>query len=262
MGIKFDRHVTALTIIPDMIDTSHENAMAFASLFRELLMPHLDEHPREIIVRMTTSDKPIYGMQSEYIISVAKSKPEPERRFPPIPDVHIGPLPVPQPQTAPVEELDARGECWNPELHAASKGKNQDGTWRKKRIVKSNYKKHLLEQSGLITVEETCSMMGVRHHMQLTRIRYENPLFPMPQYIEGYAGYKREDILSYIELTKDEDSPPRFKCETDEYGCWYFECPHCHDRHTHGAGAGHRSAHCDVLSGSPFLESGYYITQE
>lgn len=33
----------------------------------------------------------------------------------------------------PDEELDSAGESWNADLHVASKIKNQDGTWRKKR---------------------------------------------------------------------------------------------------------------------------------
>lgn len=31
------------------------------------------------------------------------------------------------------EDLDSVGQKWNPELHASTKAKNQDGTWRKRR---------------------------------------------------------------------------------------------------------------------------------
>lgn len=33
---------------------------------------------------------------------------------------------------APAAEVDSTGDEWNPDLHVASKLKNQNGTWRKK----------------------------------------------------------------------------------------------------------------------------------
>lgn len=40
----------------------------------------------------------------------------------------------PKVQKAPevLPELDSAGEAWNPDIHAASKIQNNDGTWRKK----------------------------------------------------------------------------------------------------------------------------------
>jgi hypothetical protein len=39
---------------------------------------------------------------------------------------------------------------------------------------------------------------------------------------------------------------------------WTFLCPHCRRRHTHGAGPGHRVAHCNDPS-SPYEASGYVL---
>ena len=51
----------------------------------------------------------------------------------PAPTVAIGDeahLKIPAPSA---EELDSAGHAWNPELHASTKAKNQDGTWKKRR---------------------------------------------------------------------------------------------------------------------------------
>lgn len=34
--------------------------------------------------------------------------------------------------SVPAVEVDSAGDAWNPDLHVASKLKNQNGTWRKK----------------------------------------------------------------------------------------------------------------------------------
>ncbi len=39
---------------------------------------------------------------------------------------------------------------------------------------------------------------------------------------------------------------------------WRFTCPHCRTVHLHGAGPGHRVAHC-IKPGSPFARTGYWI---
>ena len=41
---------------------------------------------------------------------------------------------------------------------------------------------------------------------------------------------------------------------------WSFRCPHCNEVHTHGAGAGHRVAHCHP--DSPFKEMGYFLVKK
>lgn len=38
-----------------------------------------------------------------------------------------------------------------------------------------------------------------------------------------------------------------------------FWCPWCKKWHVHGAGEGHRNAHCHKGSGSPFIETGYIL---
>ena len=43
----------------------------------------------------------------------------------------VAPPPAPQPEAA--VELDSEGQPWNAELHASTKAKIADGTWRKKR---------------------------------------------------------------------------------------------------------------------------------
>jgi hypothetical protein len=40
-------------------------------------------------------------------------------------------------ETVVAEELDSAGQPWNPELHSSSRAKVADGTWKKKRGVKS-----------------------------------------------------------------------------------------------------------------------------
>ena len=37
------------------------------------------------------------------------------------------------PESQPTEDLDSAGHAWNAELHASSKSKNADGTWKKRR---------------------------------------------------------------------------------------------------------------------------------
>jgi hypothetical protein len=43
-----------------------------------------------------------------------------------------------------------------------------------------------------------------------------------------------------------------------DYVTWRFWCDHCQRSHIHGAGAGHRVAHCDK-PGSPYERIGYFI---
>lgn len=37
------------------------------------------------------------------------------------------------------------------------------------------------------------------------------------------------------------------------------KCPYCQETHKHGAGEGHRMAHCCKEVGSPYLETGYVL---
>jgi hypothetical protein len=58
-------------------------------------------------------------------------------------------------------------------------------------------------------------------------------------------------------MTDDRDpSVPVKRVQRGDGGVttWVIDCPHCGEEHTHGAGAGHRVAHC--LGGR-----GYYLTR-
>ena len=53
---------------------------------------------------------------------------------------------------------------------------------------------------------------------------------------------------------------PAVQCEEDQGGMWRFWCPFCRKHHTHGAGEGHRVAHCGGEPPiTPFDLSGYYL---
>ena len=60
-------------------------------------------------------------------------------------------------------------------------------------------------------------------------------------------------------------SPPYVKAPiptVDAYLCdgqLIFFCAYCQMWHYHGSGLGHRVAHCDCGSGSPYLETGYVL---
>ncbi|HEV6968101.1 hypothetical protein [Roseateles sp.] len=51
------------------------------------------------------------------------------------------------------------------------------------------------------------------------------------------------------------DDLPVFACKTGSH-TWTFWCPHCRIEHTHGAGAGHRVAHC---ASGPYKARGYVL---
>jgi hypothetical protein len=38
---------------------------------------------------------------------------------------------------------------------------------------------------------------------------------------------------------------------------WHFRCPYCRKDHYHGAGEGHRNAHC--YDETPVSKTGYYV---
>lgn len=53
---------------------------------------------------------------------------------------------------------------------------------------------------------------------------------------------------------------PVFRCRESGFGSeatWHFWCPYCRKEHTHGAGAGHRVAHCPRPT--PLTATGYYL---
>ncbi len=56
---------------------------------------------------------------------------------------------------------------------------------------------------------------------------------------------------------------PRVGCRAWSEKVWTFDCDHCGVPHLHGAGAGHRAAHCTSPS-SPYQQTGYilYLTNE
>lgn len=119
----------------------------------------------------------------------------------PAPPMPLAPttLPPPLPQQPP--EIDSNGQMWDRRIHAAGRKKNKDGSWRKKRVMNLNpTKEQVLHKRGYITVEETCEMLGISHHVQIQHIRRQNELFPKPEYIHGYSGYRRKDIKAWIEL--------------------------------------------------------------
>ncbi len=51
---------------------------------------------------------------------------------------------------------------------------------------------------------------------------------------------------------------PVVLCESVSAATWRFWCPFCRKYHTHGAGEGHRAAHCINLA-SPFVATGYLV---
>lgn len=65
---------------------------------------------------------------------------------------------------------------------------------------------------------------------------------------------KKTVILDYV------GDIPIVKCEPrdDLYFGFKFYCEYCKRDHLHGAGLGHRSAHCDKLE-SPFRKTGYIL---
>ena len=50
----------------------------------------------------------------------------------------------------PAEELDSAGQLWNAELHASTKSKNADGTWKKRRNAGSNQVAQAQEAAGTV----------------------------------------------------------------------------------------------------------------
>lgn len=54
---------------------------------------------------------------------------------------------------------------------------------------------------------------------------------------------------------KTDDLIPVFLCKPGAL-TWSFRCPYCCTVHTHGAGAGHRVAHC---AGGPYKARGYVL---
>jgi hypothetical protein len=58
--------------------------------------------------------------------------------------------------------------------------------------------------------------------------------------------------------TSHDDDPPVFICEKINAHQWRFWCPYCVRHHYHGAGRGHRGAHCTSPT-SPLKQSGYVL---
>lgn len=53
-------------------------------------------------------------------------------------------------------------------------------------------------------------------------------------------------------------TPPIIIASIGERGTLHFWCDHCQLWHHHGAGEGHRIAHC-LSTDSPYKTSGYYL---
>lgn len=54
------------------------------------------------------------------------------------------------------------------------------------------------------------------------------------------------------------DDLPVFRCTTGTR-TWSLYCPHCRIQHTHGAGEGHRVAHC---ASGPYKVRGYVLAAD
>ena len=55
-------------------------------------------------------------------------------------------------------------------------------------------------------------------------------------------------------------NPPILLAYEDEDGGLHAWCIHCRRWHLHGAGEGHRAAHC-TNKDSPYLKTGYVLTR-
>jgi hypothetical protein len=56
------------------------------------------------------------------------------------------------------------------------------------------------------------------------------------------------------------EKPPTIEVQLKN-GQYIFWCPHCRAKHYHGAGDGHRTAHC-TNSNSPYRKTGYYVVHK
>ena len=65
----------------------------------------------------------------------------------------------------------------------------------------------------------------------------------------------RFQVFKIPEMPKE---PPIVVAGKDKFSS-VFDCPFCKRKHTHGFSNGHRLAHCDPHSGSPFLLKGYTL---
>ena len=54
---------------------------------------------------------------------------------------------------------------------------------------------------------------------------------------------------------------PILWARVDSEQCLHPWCPYCAREHHHGRGAGHRNAHCDGCSASPFPFPGGYMLE-
>ncbi len=75
------------------------------------------------------ADAPDVGKPADPLVQ-PEAAPAP---VPPAAAVFTPPAPTPAAPEAPAVELDSEGQPWNAELHASTKAKIADGTWRKKR---------------------------------------------------------------------------------------------------------------------------------
>ena len=71
----------------------------------------------------------------------------------------------------------------------------------------------------------------------------------------------RVPINEFAFLDLDAPTLPAHELVNEETGVvqWTVWCKHCREWHSHGAGEGHREAHC-TEPGSPYLVSGYNLS--
>lgn len=61
-------------------------------------------------------------------------------------------------------------------------------------------------------------------------------------------------------ITIDGYEYPVVECKEYNHGLqWRFYCRYCRTYHIHGAGEGHRVAHCHGNDTSPYYKTGYYL---
>lgn len=82
----------------------------------------------------------------------------------------------------------------------------------------------------------------------------ERAMITQEQLDEHFEARKEAPIVECFRLKGKSD--PQFPGFFDRF---VFRCQHCKINHYHGAGNGHRAAHC--FKGSPYLRTGYVLKE-
>ena len=72
--------------------------------------------------------------------------------------IETPPQNIPKSEITPAVEMDSAGAEWNPELHASTKAKNQDGTWKKRRGAGQNVAEIVEKQEQQLGIAQTPSL--------------------------------------------------------------------------------------------------------